>query len=194
MISFVEANDILQPLIIFIVGVVMYAVFIFHFYRFLGKKDIIKLDLEQYNNSSFAWIRKLVRMFFYIIKYIIMVPVFIFFWFGVLTLLLSFLSKHSDVSQILLVAMAMISAIRITSYYNEALSTDLAKMLPFALLGVYIVDVTFFQTGASLEILMQVPDQWSMLIYYFGFVVSLEFILRLIHGTINLFAGKIKND
>ena len=54
------------------------------------------------------------------------------------------LSKFSSPNHILVVSVSLVAAIRVTSYYNEQLSQDLAKMIPFALLGIFLVDATFF--------------------------------------------------
>ncbi|MCB9359552.1 hypothetical protein H6503_06490 [Candidatus Woesearchaeota archaeon] len=190
MISIEEAFIVLKPLAIFIMGMVIYSVFIFHFYRYLARKDIIRLDLERYNTASLSWLKKFISVIFYIIKYILLVPLIIFFWFGILTLFLSFLSKESVVSHILLVSMAVIGATRIAAYYNEALSTDLAKMLPFALLGVYIVDVSFFSFSDSLLLMYQMPGQVEMMAYYLIFVIVLEFFLRVAYSLLRLVVKK----
>ena len=68
----------------------VYAIFIFRFYRFLAAKDIFKLDVSKHNNSSFKLVRKTIGLGLYIVKYLIMFPVFAFFWFLVLAVLLSF--------------------------------------------------------------------------------------------------------
>jgi hypothetical protein len=73
----------------------------------------------------------------------------------------------------------VLSPIRITAYYNEDLSRDLAKMLPFALLGVYVVDLSYFSFPASLDALLRAFNQWESITYYLMFVVGLEFILRI---------------
>ena len=38
--------------------------------------------------------------------------------------------------------MGLVAATRITAYYNEDLSRDMAKTIPFALLGIMIIDYT----------------------------------------------------
>ena len=43
-----EAN-LMLTLIFFTSIIVIYSVFVFYFYRFLGKKNIIELNLNQYN-------------------------------------------------------------------------------------------------------------------------------------------------
>jgi len=74
----------------------------------------------------------------------------VFFWFMVLSLLMIMISKVPDLGQIFQISIALVSVIRITAYYNEDLSRDLAKMLPFALL---------FEYSAKLPLLPASPGQ-----------------------------------
>lgn len=178
-INLAEGIEILKPLTYFVVGIAIYSVFIFKFYRFIAKRDVFQLDMNKYNTASHPMLNKFVGFIFYIVKYILLFPIFTFFWFGVLTFLLSFLSKNHDLQTVLLVSIAVVGAVRFTAYYNEDLSRDLAKMLPFALLAVYLVDTTYFSFSESIEMIKQVPSVWNILIYYLIFVILLEFVLRI---------------
>jgi hypothetical protein len=174
-----DATITLRPLIFFCLGIAFYAVFIFNFYRFLARKDIFELDFTKYAQARFQFIRTFLHLTFYVGKYLILFPFVAFAWFALLTVLLAFLAKTQAIESILLVAMAVLSSIRITAYYNEDLSRDLAKMLPFALLGVYVVDLSYFSFPASLDALLRAFNQWESITYYLMFVVGLEFILRI---------------
>ena len=171
----------------FIIGIVIYAVFIFKFYRFVAKKDIFKLDWQKHNRGEASLFTKLMGGVLYVLEYIVLFPVFTFFWFVVFAALLTFMVKQQAIQNILLISMAIIAAIRMTAYYNEDLSKDLAKMLPFALLGVFIVDLNFFSFSGSIVMLKKLFGLWDLMIYYLVFVVVLEIILRLFHGVIRLF-------
>jgi hypothetical protein len=174
-----DATITLRPLIFFCLGIAVYAVFIFNFYRFLARKDIFEMDFTKYAQARFRFVRTFLHLIFYIGKYLILFPFVAFAWFALLTVLLTFLAKTQSIESILLVAMAVLSAIRITSYYNEDLSQDLAKMLPFALLGVYIVDLSYFSFSTSLDALLRAFNQWESVAYYLLFVIGLEFSLRI---------------
>jgi len=184
------AIEALRPLVVFAVGIAVYGIFIFHFYRFLARKDIFRLNLQQYSQSSFGFLKKFLRFVFYVIEYVLLFPIFTFFWFSVLTIILSFLAKEQAVSNILLVSMAVVLAVRITAYYTEDLSRDLAKMLPFALLGVYIVDVSYFTFANSIDMLKQIPSLWQTLVYYLALVFFLETALRFGY----VLSGRSKKD
>lgn len=182
--NFNDALDLLSDVAVYVLGMSVYAVFVFKFYRFLASQDMFELDLSRYEQSRVRWLRKSLQVFFYIVKYIIVFPIFAFFWFAVLTVILAFLSKGQTFSETLLVALATVSAVRVTAYYNEDLSRDLAKILPFAVLAVFLIDASFFSIGQSLDILQQAEEYSEHIVYYIGFLVLLEFALRLITAII----------
>ena len=179
-----EALELLSDVAVYVLGMTVYAVFVFRFYRFLASQDMFALDMSRYEQSSMKFVRKCLQVFFYIVKYIIVFPVFAFFWFGVLTVILAFLSKGQSFSETLLVALATVSAIRVTAYYNEDLSRDLAKILPFAVLAVFLIDASFFSIGESLDILREAEKYTENIVYYLGFLVLLEFVLRIINAIV----------
>jgi hypothetical protein len=181
-----EAYNILGSLGILLLEMVIYSIFIFKFYRFLSSRDIIKVDYSRYSNVGLRFI----RWIGYLLQNIFLFPVIVFFWFAILAMLLGFLGKHQTTESILLVSIALVSAIRIAAYYSEDLSRDLAKMLPFALLGIYLVDQSYFEFEVSLELLKSVPEYWRLLVYYFAFIIALEFILRILHNIVSLLRRK----
>ena len=121
----------------------------------------------------------------YLTKYLVLFPAFAFFWFAVLTLILTFLSRDRPITDILLIALATVATIRVTAYYNEDLSRDLAKILPFAVLALFLIDASFFNVRDSLEVLHET------ILYYLLFLVVVEFALRLLLGIVAfLFRGR----
>jgi len=93
----------------------------------------------------------------------------------------------------MLVSVALIGAIRVTAYYNEDLSKDLAKMMPFALLGVFLLDISYFNYKEAFEILLQYPSAWRTALYYLCTIIGLEFILRIGKSIGNYFYTKPKS-
>ena len=180
--DFNEGLEMVRNVGIYIAGIGVYAIFIFHFYRFLSARDMFRFDLARYEQSRHRAIRGVLHFVMYLVKYIVVFPVFAFFWFAVLTIILAFLSKDRAFSEVLLVALATVSAIRLAAYYHEDLSRDLAKILPFAVLGIFIIDASFFTIEDSLAMLQDANSQREAIFYYFVFLVALEFIMRLIWG------------
>jgi len=182
--SLAEALELIKPLLIFILGVAVYSIFIFHFYRFIARREIFKFNLKKYENHKHKNVKGFFHVIFYIIKHVIIFPILTFFWFLVMTMILAFLSRQDNLQPILLITIALVAVIRIMAYYNEDLSKDLAKMLPFALLGVFLVDITFFSAATSLQTIGSLPEQWKIVIYYLVFIIVLEFVLRIIYSII----------
>ncbi len=184
--DFDDALNLLRPVTIYIFGMAVYSLFVFKFNRFVAARDMFALDLSRYEESRFRWVRASLHIVMYVVKYIIIFPVFAFFWFAALTVMLTFLSKEGVFPDILLMALATVGTIRVTSYVSEALSTDLAKILPFSVLAIFIIDASFFTVRESLEVLREVRDYSENILYYLAFLVALELALRLLMGAATL--------
>jgi len=173
-------QGVLIALILYVAGMVAYAVFIFKFYRFIARRDVFELELSAYGDRRLGRSGEVLR---YVLKYLLLFPTSIIIWYLVFTFFIALLSGEHTVRSVLLVAMAVISATRVSAYYHEKLAEDLSKMIPFAMLGVFVIDG--FQ-ALSLEqvktILSGIQDYWNIILLYWGFTVVLELVLRL--GTV----------
>lgn len=178
------ALDLLGPVTTYVLGMSIFAIFVFKFYRFVAARDIFVLDLAKYEGLSFRWAKSLSHLVVYVIKYLLLFPVFAFFWFAILTVTLAFLSKEQTFSDTLLIALVTVSAIRVTAYYKEELARDLAKILPFAVLSALIINASFSSVSESLDRLRMVGDYREDIFYYLVFLIVLEFVLRLIVGVV----------
>jgi hypothetical protein len=138
--------------------------------------------MSMHIHASFKLARKTIGLVLYTIKYLIMFPVFAFFWFLVLAVLLSFMSKNQQIENVMLVSMAIVGAIRVAAYYNEDLSRDLAKILPFAMLGIMLIDSSILATlSASVANIRQIGSNFELILYYLILIVAMEFVLRIIY-------------
>ncbi len=167
-----QALTTLQPLVLFVIGMIIYAVFIFKFYKFIGSKNVFKpisKDATQF--------RKLLHGLDYIFFY----PIIAFFWFLVMSVLLTMLSQTVAIGNIFMAAMATIVTVRVVSYYSEELSREIAKLVPLALLGLLLLDISRLSVEAPLTAIMQLPSSAPTLFYYFIFLVVIEFALRLVY-------------
>lgn len=179
-IDWTEVFETVKPLMLFIAGMAVYSIFIFEFYRFLATRDVFALNLQQYGHKKYSWLKKLISIILYITEYLLIFPLFVFLWFAVISVLLMVLARGQTADGILLISMALVATVRICSYYNESLSKDLAKMVPFALLAIFLLDINYFSWSASLEIVKGLPLLWETLLYYLVSIIGLEFILRII--------------
>ena len=143
-------QNVLFSLIIYTFLILMYSIFIWKFYKFLASREIIQLNLTQYNYSKHPVLEKITATGLYTLEYLIILPFLVLFWFAILSIFLLILSQSQDTLQILLISAAIITSTRITSYISEELSKDIAKILPFIVLATFILGTNFFDPGKIL--------------------------------------------
>ena len=178
-------NFINLLLIVFLV--VAFSIFIWKFYRFISTKNIIELNLNQYNRSEHAFFTKILAGTFYLLEYIIILPFLIFFWFSIFTLFLIFLTDNLEINFLLLISAVIIASIRMTSYYKEDLAKDLAKLVPFTLLAVSILNPKFFSIERIFNQFAELPNFFNEIFIYLIFIIILEMILRFFEFIFSLF-------
>ena len=181
-----DALDLLRPVSVYIGGMAVYAIFVFTFYRFVAARDMFALDLSRYEQARYQAVRSVLHVVMYVAKYILLFPFFAFFWFAVITAILAFLAKDQSFSQVLLMGLATVGTIRVAAYINEDLSRDLAKMLPLAVLGIFLVNTSFFQIEESLALLDETMSHTDNILYYLVYLIALEFALRIIMEIVGL--------
>ena len=89
--------------------------------------------------------------------------------------------------------MAVLAAVRVTSYYTEDLSRDIAKMLPFALLGIFLIDLRYFEIETTLGLLAKVGDHWENIFYYWLFIAAMELVLRITEPYFKALYNSVRN-
>lgn len=176
----------IKPLILFAAGITLYAIIVFKFYKFLAKKDILNLELHKYSAGFTGTVKYAAKAVLNLVQNIVLIPLFVFFWFAVLALILVMLSKNHTPNTILLTSAAVVGAVRIAAHYNEELSIDLAKLIPLALLGVFLIDISYFSIDNVISTARQIPMLWRQLIYYLVFVAALELVLRIMRWLYNI--------
>lgn len=175
-----EGFRVFPLLIILTLGISAYSIIVWGFYKMLAKKDIIDLDISQYNNSKHSDVNKIGAIFSYILEFIIIYPLLITAWFFVFSVLLLVLIRGYQVQTILIISASVIAATRICAYYKEDLSMDLAKMVPFTLLCLAIMTPGFFDIGAILSRVQQIPNLLLPILYYIIFIFLVEVVFRII--------------
>ncbi len=157
--------------------IVVYSVFIWKFYRWISKKDILELNLSRFNKSEHEFVAKVFGAFIYFVEYLVILPFVVFLWFGIFVIFLMLLTKALSVQTILVVCVVIVAAIRMTAYYKEDLSRDLAKLIPFNLLALAIAQ-GLFDFPKIIDQILVLPSFFSEIWIYLIFIVVLEFILR----------------
>ena len=156
------------PIFYLAISIAIYSVIIWHFYRFIAKRDCFKISECRYP--------KLVGF----LKYFFGFPFVAIIFFLGFSLLLLFLTRNIDVELVLYTSFAIVLAIRITSYYSEDLSKDVAKMLPFALLGIFLVDPSYFDFDLTISNINSLPDYINTFAVFILFIILIEWILRIL--------------
>ncbi|MBU0958382.1 MAG: hypothetical protein KKB31_00410 [Nanoarchaeota archaeon] len=177
-------------LLFFTAVIIIYSVFVFYFYRFLAKKNIIELNLHQYNRYSNSNLAKFFAIIFYIVEYLVLLPILTFFWFAVLAILILTLAEGIPLSSVLLISAALVASVRTTAYISESLSKDLAKMIPFTFLAIAFTKPGFFEVSPLLSRILEIPTLLSIIPYYLIFIVSIELIMRFLDFVNKVFVSK----
>jgi hypothetical protein len=170
-----------------IIVVFFYVLFIWKFYRFIATKNIFGLNLNKYNTSDNPFLTKLLAGGFYFLEYIIILPFIIFFWFAIFTFFLILLTDSLEVGAVLTIAAIIVAVVRMCCYYKEDLAKDLAKLLPFTLLAIALLNQGFFNFERIVGHLTALPSFLDKIIIYLAFIVALEIILRLFDFIFSLF-------
>jgi len=176
-----ESFKIYITLGIAILLITFYAIFVWKFYRFLAKREILELNLAQYNRSENPALQKLLALLFFMIEYIVILPIVTIFWFFVMAGILFLLAKDLPIETIMIISACIVSAVRITSYYNQNLSRDLAKMFPFTILAIALVTPGFFSIEPMLEKLANIGDLLTNVVGFLVVIMLIEFVLRMLH-------------
>ena len=159
------------PILYLAISITVYAILIWHFYRYIAKRDVFKIASKKHSTLTIS------------LKYGLAFPLLVSLFFVGFALMLLFLANDLEIATILSTAFAIIIAIRITAYYKEDLSKDVAKLLPFVLLGVFLVDPAFFKWNDILAKIDSLPNFFTLCFQFIFIVVIIEWILR---GTLIL--------
>ncbi|OIO41312.1 hypothetical protein COU56_02660 [Candidatus Pacearchaeota archaeon CG10_big_fil_rev_8_21_14_0_10_31_9] len=163
---------------VFTLLITLYALFIWNFYRLLSKRDILDLNLAKYNKYDDAIVKKILAFCLFVLEYIVILPILVFFWFFVMAFIMLLLAKDLPINQITLISACIVGAIRITSYYNEDLSREFAKLFPFTILAVAFITPGFFDIPLLVSKLSGIDSLFIDVIFYLIVIMALEVILR----------------
>lgn len=163
-------NLFISTIILFLASLVAW----FIYSKQLAKRDLFDLKLKV--GSRF-------RIFFdrlvYFLKYLVIFPIYSFLWFMIFSFLLFLLSKSRTIEDILYFGIIVVAATRIGAYVSEKLAEDMAKLLPWSLILIFLIDpnaITIKSILASFDIFYQ---QIPKVAKYLLFIVAVEWVLRI---------------
>ena len=176
-----DPNTFLFTVIFYTSFFMLYGIFVFSFYKFLSKKNIFSLDLSNFEKSKNSYSEKISSIFLYVIEYIILLPIFIFIWFGVLSIFLMISARpEMTANSLLIISAAIIITVRILSYLNEQLSEEIAKVVPLTILVMAILGDNFFSFSLLSERLVSIGSLYVHIWQSLGLIVFFEFLMRIL--------------
>ncbi|MBS3104647.1 hypothetical protein J4234_00145 [Candidatus Woesearchaeota archaeon] len=153
------------------------AIFImwYFYHKQLSRKDLFDIPKIDSNSKFLSFINRLV----YFSKYIIVFPLYSFIWFLIFSFLLVLIAKSRPIGEIMFFGIVIVSVTRISAYVSSKLAEDMAKLLPWALIIIFLIDpqsITIRSVQASFNSFMQeIPKVAKYLI----FIAFVEWSLRI---------------
>lgn len=178
------AGSTIFDLALYILGMAVYAIFVWHFYRFIARREIVPICPSWRTKEGKISPAKIGG---YIAGHVLLFPLIIWVWFIVYSFFMFILAKDMTLGVILLVSISVIGATRMTSYYKEDLAKDVGKLLPFALLGIFLTSSAFFSETSNFfsldeieERIVEIPLFISRIIEFVIIITAMELILRVL--------------
>jgi len=168
-----------------IIMIAVYSIAIYHFYRYIARRDCFKESKREHKKAvGFC-------KYFFLYPFVAMI-----FYLGFSGILIALTKTETyTIYEILSLSFAVVIAIRITAYYTEELSKDLAKMLPFAILGVFLVDTSYFKMDMVHTRISSLPENLTDIIQFLLLIIIVEWILRIsLNVRYAIFPKKEEND
>jgi len=181
--SFDGGAGILIPAALFAGSVAFFGFVIFNLHRHMSLHNVLGIDLSglRKRGGLLFWCLYLLA---YVALYGAVFPFVAYLWFCVLVVLLAFLYNTKGPDELLLIAMAVLTAVRVTAYYDESLSRDIAKILPYGLLGIFLVNLGQFDYRESIELVKAAAAEREQAFYYWLFIAGQELALRVTQPAI----------
>ncbi len=128
--------------LLFVIGIAIYALFVWYFYRYISKRDLfpkffyILEKREKYTKAKLVTFAAI---------YIVSFPVIIFLWFTVLAFFVYLIGEGMPMFLAIFVSMAIIAVVRILAYYREEAAKEIAKMIPYAILSFFLKSAAVYE-------------------------------------------------
>lgn len=186
-------------ILILMLFILIYAIIIWKFYKYISRKDILELNLSKHNRAKKnSFVFSLVEIVLYLVEYIIVLPLVVFLWFSIFTFFLIIMASESiTLDKILLLSAVIISVIRAAAYYKTSLAEDISKLIPLTILAAIVTNPQFLGGNLGEKIIIsfsQIPNFFSDILFYLGFIVLLEIILRIVDFIFSLFKPEQQED
>lgn len=161
----------LVQLLLYAVGLAVYAVLVGAFYITLSQRD---LRARAAFGKGPGWSGLFVVL-----------PFVSFGLFLVLSIAFFFLAKSLDavpeaqrVRDLMTISMALVLGVRVTSYISEHAAADLAKLVPLGLLGVLLLDPGYLTVDTPFVRMAMLPGALDIIGRYLIIIIVVELVLR----------------
>ena len=158
------------------IGMVVYGIFIWNFYRFLARREMIPLHLKKYQTDG----KKITSIIVYVFKYVIVFPLVVLIWFIVYSTFLFFMAPDISTEHVFVIVISLVVTVRISAYYKEDLAKDFAKLIPFALLGIFLTSNIFFTPNDLVERAYGFIPFLGKIVGFVIYAIIVESILRVL--------------
>ena len=168
--------------VFFLTGIALYAMFVWHFYQFISRRDLIPLFYLKHDEGKTSK----TRVGMYIAAYVVLFPSIIFVWFSVLGFFIFIIAQEMPIQIAFFISMAIIGVVRIMTYFREEIAKDVAKMIPLAILSLFLTsavvytDPNFIEPGNLKDEFDFFVDRVENVIPFVMIVVMYEVIFRII--------------
>ncbi|MBI2558293.1 hypothetical protein HYW20_03140 [Candidatus Woesearchaeota archaeon] len=163
--------------------VLFLAIFImwYFYHKQLSKKNLFEIPKID-SDSKFV---NFINRFVYFTKYIIIFPLYSFIWFLIFSFLLVLIAKSRATSEIMFFGIVIVSVTRIAAYVSSKLAEDMAKLLPWALIIVFLTDPQSITIESAQTSFYNFVQEIPKVAKYLLFIAFVEWFLRIGHWMIN---------
>jgi len=131
-----------KTFLLFIVGIAIYALFVWYFYRTISRRDMLPKIFYKFRAEDNP---SIVKRGVYVLIYGAAFPAIIFVWFTVLAFFVYLIAEGMSMTIAIFVSMSIIAVVRILSYYREDAAKEIAKMIPYAILAFLLTTTAVYQ-------------------------------------------------
>jgi hypothetical protein len=137
---------------------------------------MIPLRLKKYQTDG----KKITSVIAYVFKYVIVFPLVVLVWFVVYSTFLFFMAPDISTEHVFLIVISLVVTVRISAYYKEDLAKDFAKLIPFALLGIFLTSNIFFTADDVINRAYGFVPFLGKIIGFVIYAIIVEAILRIL--------------
>jgi len=166
------ANVIVMALAIAFFGAV-----IGMFWKTLSRRNMIDVDWKKVQGGFGKQLFERVK---FGLEYVVVFPLATFVWFVVLTVFLYFMSKTASIADMMFISISLVAAIRVCAYFDEDIAGDIAKVVPIAILGVFLTEPTMFSPVIVEQRLAEMATLIGDALPYLVMLIVLEVLLRIL--------------